>query len=109
MLKRLISVFFDFRLLLTSGVYVVYNTVMKNNSKLTNTLKLLASHSLVAAVVTQPYVVSVFSDLLNISTSGGEHGAANIDHLLGSLSIFSGAALVIAIVAFVGYLLRKKK
>ena len=88
---------------------MVYNDDMKNNPKLTHILKLIASHSLVAAIVTQPYVVSIFSDLLSIATSGGEHGAATVDHILSSLSILSGAALVIAIVAFVGYLLRKQK
>lgn len=82
---------------------------MKNNSKLAHTLKLIASHSLVAAIVSQPYVVSIFSDLLHIATSGGEYGAATTDNLLGSLSILSGVALAIAIAAFVGYLLGKQK
>lgn len=88
---------------------MIYNDDMKNNPKLTHIIKLIASHSLVAAIVTQPYVVSIFSDLLNIAASGGEHGATSVDHILSSLSILSGTALVIAIVAFVGYLLRKQK
>lgn len=81
---------------------------MKNNPKLAHALKLIASHSLVAAVVSQPYVVSIFSDLLNIAASSGEPGAANVDNLLSSLSILSGTALVVAIVAFFGYLLGRQ-
>lgn len=82
---------------------------MKNNPKLAHILKLIASHSLVAAIVSQPYVVSIFSDLLNIATSGGKSSAATVDNLLSSLSILSGTALIVAIIAFVGYLLGKQK
>ena len=81
---------------------------MKNNLKRAHTLKLIASHSLVAAIVSQPYVVSIFSDLLNITLSGGE-SAATVDNLLNSLFILSSTALVIALVAFFGYLLGKRK
>jgi len=82
---------------------------MKNNQKLARTLRLIASHALVAAIVSQPYFVSLFSDLLYIATSDVAPNAAVADNLLSGLSVISGTAFVVAIVAFAGYLLVKQK
>ena len=82
---------------------------MKNNLNLAHGLKLIASHALVAAIVSQPYFVSLFSDLLHIATSDVAPNAAVADNLLSGLSVISGTAFVVAIVAFAGYLLVKQK
>lgn len=82
---------------------------MKNTSKQTQVFKLIASHLLVVAIFTQPWIVTIFADLINIIRNNGSESAFTADSILGSLTVLSGAALLLAALAFVGYLLFSKR
>lgn len=81
---------------------------MKNTLVRKRTLKLIASHSLLIAIITQPYFVSLFTDLYVIFTGKFASGFS-VDNILASMAVLSGVAFSIAVIAGVLYFMRRKQ
>lgn len=89
-----------------------YNCLMKDTKKDTkptqSTLaKQLATHAILVAIVTSPWLVSVFSDLIAITTNQTDASLQVI--LLNGLSALSTAALLIGVGALIWYFFSRKK
>ncbi len=72
------------------------------------TLKLIASHTLVVAIATNPYLIYLIADLYKITTNDTTEVVVN-QSLVASMSLISGVALLISIVTFSAYIIRKEK
>jgi len=95
-----------------------YNQAMKNANTSAQKYKLIASHALVAAIVTAPYFIAVWGDIYNLAKiSLASMGVATtiatpvvIDETQRmSMSFLSTAAAVVAVVAFVMYMAKRRK
>jgi hypothetical protein len=88
---------------------------MKSKNPNSRTLKLIASHALVAAVFTQPYVIYVWGDIYNIIKSSLGLATEQItapainENLIASMSFLSDTALLVSAVFFGLYLWQRDK
>lgn len=91
----------------------MYNKPMKSKKSPTSlkTSQLIASHALVAAFFTAPWVVLAINDVFNIALSreAAIAPAGFVDTLQANLSIVSSVFLLVAVVSAVYYVIKKSK
>lgn len=69
--------------------------------------KHIATHAILAAIITAPWLVSLLSDLLAITTNQTDASMQVI--LLNGLSMISTVALVIGVIALAWYFFSRKR
>jgi uncharacterized protein involved in cysteine biosynthesis len=83
---------------------------MKNIYTHRHTLKLIASHAILVAIVTQPAVISLLTDLYVIVTNKTSNGIGSLDeYMYASMQLLSSVALLIGVISLILYFTSKKQ
>ena len=81
---------------------------MKKLTSQVSTYKLISSHALLAAVITNAYLLSLLTDLIRIVNRDSTEVVVN-PSFMNTLSILSFTALIIAVIAFLLHMVNKQK
>ena len=90
--------------------FICYSTFMKSTKNThAQVYKLIASHALAVGIATNIFLLASLSDLYRILTSAGDASVPIFDEsVYGTLSLISSSALLIAILSYSYYLLKKR-